>query len=104
PAADPRRRARRGTGDRARPAARRPARGDRRGGVLRRGGHARRGDRARPGDAVNERELNRATLARQLLLAREPLGVLEAVDRLGGLQAQEPRPPFIALWSRLEGF
>ena len=53
---------------------------------------------------MNVRELNRATLARQLLLARERLDVVDAVDRLGGLQAQEPRPPFIALWSRLEGF
>jgi len=51
---------------------------------------------------VNERELNRATLARQRLLAREKFGVAEAVDKLGGLQAQEPRPPFLALWSRLE--
>jgi len=53
---------------------------------------------------VNVRELNRATLARQLLLAREQIGVAEAVDGLGGLQAQEPRPPFVALWSRVEGF
>jgi hypothetical protein len=53
---------------------------------------------------VNVRELNRATLARQLLLERSPADVVEAVDRLGGLQAQEPRPPFIALWSRLDGF
>jgi hypothetical protein len=53
---------------------------------------------------MNERELNRATLARQLLLQREPLEVADAVDRLGGLQAQEPRPPFLALWSRVEGF
>jgi hypothetical protein len=53
---------------------------------------------------VNARELNRATLARQLLLAREQLGVVEAVERLGALQAQEPRPPFLALWSRIDGF
>jgi hypothetical protein len=53
---------------------------------------------------VTERELNRATLARQLLLGRERMDVADAVDRLGGLQAQEPRPPFVALWSRLESF
>jgi hypothetical protein len=53
---------------------------------------------------MTARELNRATLARQLLLAREKLDVSEAADRLGGLQAQEPRPPFLALWSRLDGF
>ena len=50
------------------------------------------------------RELNRAALARQCLLERQKTGVVDAVDRLGGLQAQEPRPPFVALWSRLEGF
>ncbi|CAA9518365.1 MAG: hypothetical protein AVDCRST_MAG85-2754 [uncultured Solirubrobacteraceae bacterium] len=53
---------------------------------------------------MNVRELNRATLARQMLLAREKIGVVEAVERLGGLQAQEPKPPFLALWSRLSGF
>jgi hypothetical protein len=52
---------------------------------------------------LNARELNRATLARQLLLGRERLDVAEAAERLGGLQAQEPRPPFVALWSRLDG-
>lgn len=39
-----------------------------------------------------------------MLLARERVGVVAAVERLGGLQAQEAKPPFIALWSRLEGF
>ncbi len=53
---------------------------------------------------MNARELGRATLARQMLLAREPVDVVEAVRRLGALQAQEARPPFIALWSRVEGF
>ena len=50
------------------------------------------------------RELNRATLARQMLLDREPLPVSEAVERLVGLQAQVPNPPYIGLWTRLRDF
>ena len=50
------------------------------------------------------RALNRATLARQLLLDRADLPVLEAVAHLGGLQAQEPQEPFTGLWSRLCDF
>jgi len=55
-------------------------------------------------DTLTLRQLNRATLARQLLLARERLAPVEAVERLGGLQAQEPKPAFAALWTRLQGF
>lgn len=55
-------------------------------------------------ETLSTKALNRATLARQRLLEREPLPVVEALERLGGLQAQEPRPPFLALWSRLADF
>jgi hypothetical protein len=50
------------------------------------------------------RGLNRATLARQMLLERESADVVAAVERLGGLQAQEAKPPFLALWTRLRDF
>src|SRR5262245_65973546 len=53
---------------------------------------------------LTARELNRATLARQLLLQRERLGVVDAVSRVVALQAQEPASPYIALWNRVEGF
>jgi hypothetical protein len=43
-------------------------------------------------------------MARQLLLARARLSVPRAIERVGGLQAQWPPSPYIALWSRLEGF
>jgi DNA glycosylase AlkZ-like len=50
------------------------------------------------------RDLNRATLARQLLLRREPLAVLDGVRRVVAIQAQEPPSPYIALWNRLDPF
>ncbi len=58
----------------------------------------------RVAEVISDRALGRATLARQLLLERAPIGVAEAVARVGPLQAQEPRPPFVALWSRIAGF
>src|SRR5438128_12147890 len=50
------------------------------------------------------RELNRALLARQLLLKRERVSVVAAVDRLACLQAQWAPSPYIALWTRLAEF
>jgi hypothetical protein len=52
---------------------------------------------------VNSRALGRATLARQALITRatDPLAMIE---RLVGLQAQQARPPFVGLWTRIESF
>jgi hypothetical protein len=50
---------------------------------------------------LSARALNRATLARQLLLRRSELTVPEAVERLVGLQAQTPHTWYLGLWTRL---
>jgi len=55
-------------------------------------------------DVVANRVLNRTLLDRQQLLRRCDLTVHELVDHLVGLQAQDVVPPFIALWSRIDGF
>ncbi len=57
-----------------------------------------------PTQTLSPARLSRATLARQMLLKRERLPVPEAVRRLCALQAQEPKPPHLALWSRLADF
>src|SRR2546429_2227321 len=53
---------------------------------------------------LTERELNRALLARQLLLARERMPIPRALERIGGVQAQYAPSMYIALWTRLAGF
>lgn len=52
----------------------------------------------------SRRELNRALLARQLLLERHDLPLPDALERVAGLQSQYAPTMYIGLWSRLAGF
>ena len=53
---------------------------------------------------LTSRRLNRATLARQLLLERAPISPVEAVSRIVAIQAQEPASPYVALHNRVAAF
>jgi winged helix DNA-binding protein len=53
---------------------------------------------------MSGRAVNRATLARQMLVERADVSVVDAVGRLAGMQGQEPKHPYVGLWSRIGGF
>ncbi|WP_309103958.1 winged helix DNA-binding domain-containing protein [Microbacterium sp.] len=53
---------------------------------------------------LTDRALNRALLARQLLLERGAHDVVDTVRLLAGMQGQAPLAPYVGLWSRLDGF
>lgn len=53
---------------------------------------------------LSNRSLNRATLARQLLLSRAEMSAYDATRHLLGLQAQNVKPPYFQLHARLAGF
>ncbi len=53
---------------------------------------------------LSTRRLNRALLARQLLLERGSMPLTEALEQVGGLQTQYAPSGYIGLWSRLRDF
>lgn len=54
--------------------------------------------------ALTQRALNRALLARQLLLERSPLSVPRALERIAGIQAQYAPSTYVRLWTSLRHF
>jgi Winged helix DNA-binding domain len=57
-----------------------------------------------PGRVLTQRQLNRAVLARQLLLERSGLPLTRALEHVAGLQTQYAPSGYVGLWSRLADF
>jgi hypothetical protein len=57
-----------------------------------------------PENVLTLRQLNRATLARQLLLERKRLSPAAVIERLVGMQAQWPPAPYVGIWTRTTSF
>ena len=53
---------------------------------------------------LSARELNRALLARQLLLNRSTLSVPRLLEQIGGIQAQYAPSSYVRLWTNLKRF
>jgi hypothetical protein len=53
---------------------------------------------------LTQRELNRALLARQLLLERSTVPLPRVLERIGGIQNQYAPNAYIRLWSCVDGF
>jgi len=59
---------------------------------------------ARTPRTLTTQALNRALLARQLLLDRATLPIADAVEQVGCLQTQYAPSGYVGLWARLAGF
>ena len=53
---------------------------------------------------LSQHALNRALIERQMLRERADLGAFATIERLVGIQAQEPKSPYLGLWTRLQNF
>ncbi|MCP2242864.1 winged helix DNA-binding domain-containing protein [Lentzea aerocolonigenes] len=55
-------------------------------------------------ETLSQDALNRALIERQMLRERADLSAFATIERLVGIQAQEPKSPYIGLWTRLQHF